>query len=610
MKTSTSTVKAVNRDVPAIAFEQPVVRHLEGVRPQRALAVPLMFTAALAGLSLLPTVQAQVRLARSFWGAALALLLWNAVLFAISLTRRRGVTLDVVIRKQHYLQACAQGSVLLYWGWYWRTVYDSWMLILAQLLFAYAFDMLLSWTRRDSYTLGFSVFPVIFSTNLFLWFKPDWFYLQFVMLAVGFAAKEFIRWDKDGRRTHIFNPSSFPLGLFSLVLILTRTTGITWGPEIAQTFDTVPYIGLWIFLIGLPGQYLFGVTTMTMSAASTVFGVGVLYLWIFGTYFFVDGFIPAAVFLGMHLLFTDPSTAPRTELGRIIFGILYGATVMMLFAAFDHYGAPPFYDKLMAVPVLTLMIQLIDRLARSRSLRPIDPARLGVAMAPRRRHLVYMSIWAAVFAIIMANDGVGIVARGHWVSFWDRACAEGRRGACDVVTKIESQQCRQGSGWACNEVGVRLSATGTTVNGLTASDAFTRACFTGFAAGCLNLQGGQPSAEPGRFEHMPPRPVDYRVLLQEGNGPIHATSDGQLYEMACGQEFADGCLRIGGMYLQAGDVTRAIRALDRACELKAGSACMDLATLFARSDQVLRDDARSAAYLKKACALGVAGACR
>jgi hypothetical protein len=199
-------------------------------------------------------VRANVRLERSFWATTGILLVWNALVLALSQARRRTLTLEIVLRKQHYLQACAQGSVLLYWGWYWRTVYDSAHLILAQLLFAYAFDILLSWTRRDTYTLGFGVFPVIFSTNLFLWFKPDWFFLQFVMLAVGFAAKELIRWEKDGKPAHIFNPSSFPLGLFSLVLIVTRTTGITWGPEIAQTIDTVPYIGLWIFLIGLPGQ--------------------------------------------------------------------------------------------------------------------------------------------------------------------------------------------------------------------------------------------------------------------------------------------------------------------------------------------------------------------
>src|SRR5206468_162055 len=143
--------------------------------------------------------------------------------------RRRTFTLEIVLRKQHYLQACAQGSVMLYWGWYWRPVYAAAPLLLAQLLFAYAFDMLLAWSRRDGYTLGFGQFPIILSTNLFLWFKQDWFYLQFLMIAVGLAAKEFIRWEKDGRRVHIFNPSSFPLGLFSLGLLLTHSTGLTWG---------------------------------------------------------------------------------------------------------------------------------------------------------------------------------------------------------------------------------------------------------------------------------------------------------------------------------------------------------------------------------------------
>ena len=608
MSPVTTTLKPSARPATPPAFEVPIVRRLKGLRPARAFALPLAFTAGLASLSLLPTVQAHARLERSFWIVAAVLVVWNLALFARFIATRRTLMLDVVLRKQHYLQACAQGSVLLYWGWYWRTVYDSWYLILAQLLFAYAFDILLSWTRRDTYTLGFSVFPVIFSTNLFLWFKPDWFYLQFVMLAVGFAAKDLIRWEKDGKRTHIFNPSAFPLGLFSAVLILTRTTGITWGPEIAQTIDTVPYIGLLIFLIGLPGQYLFGVTTMTMSAAATVFGVGVLYRWIFGTYFFVDAFIPAAVFLGMHLLFTDPSTSPRTELGRIIFGILYGATVLVLFAAFDRYSAPPFYDKLMAVPILNMTIQVIDRVVRSNWLRPIDPSRIGTAMAPRRRHLAYMSIWAVVFAIIIANDGVGILARGHWVSFWDRACTEGRRGACQVVAKIEAQQCRQGAGWACNELGIRLSESGVVVPGWTAADAFSRACVTGFATGCQNILAGQ--SREGDFQRMPPRAIDYRVLLQEGTGPIRASNEQQLYELACRQEFADGCYRIGSLHLQSRDVARAIPALDRACEFKSGSACADLAALYERSDLVLHDSAKAAAYRQQACASGVADACQ
>src|SRR5258708_2050210 len=178
--------------------------------------------------------------------------------------------------------------------------------------------------------LGFGPFPIILSTNLFLWFKQDWFYLQFLMIAVGFAAKEFIRWRKDGRETHIFNPSSFTLTIFSIALILSGASDITWGKDIAITQFYPPHMYLFLFLVALPGQFLFGVTTMTMSAVLTTYLFGLAYFAFTGVYYFVDSYVPVAVFLGMHLLFTDPSTSPRTELGRIIFGMLYGLGNVLL----------------------------------------------------------------------------------------------------------------------------------------------------------------------------------------------------------------------------------------------------------------------------------------
>jgi hypothetical protein len=239
--------------------------------------------------------------------------------------------------------------LLLYWGWFWRPVYDAAPLIVAQLLFAYAFDVLLCWSRRDTYAFGFGPLPIIFSINLFLWFKPDWFYLQFVMVAFGFAAKEFLRWEKDGHRTHIFNPSSFPLAVFSIGLIATGASDITWGNEIAITQFYPPHIYLVLFLAGLPGQYLFGVTTMTMSAVLTTYVFGLFYFAATGIYFFYDSYIPISVFLGMHLLFTDPATSPRTELGRILYGVLYGLSAVALYQLLGTAGMPTFYDKLLQV---------------------------------------------------------------------------------------------------------------------------------------------------------------------------------------------------------------------------------------------------------------------
>src|SRR5207244_8233195 len=175
------------------------------------------------------------------------------------------------------------------------------------LVCAYALVSFLAWFRRVWYLLGFSVFPVIFSINLFLWFKPHWFYLQFLMIAAAFAGKELIQWGKEGRRVHVFNPSALPLAIFSLVLLLTGTTDLTWGREIATTLNHPFHIYALIFLIGLPGQLLFGVSSMTMAAVVSTYAFSLAYFALTGTYYFIDAHIPVAVFLGMHLLFTDPS---------------------------------------------------------------------------------------------------------------------------------------------------------------------------------------------------------------------------------------------------------------------------------------------------------------
>ena len=264
-----------------------------------------------------------------------------------------------------------------------------------------------------------------------------------MMLAVGFAAKELIRWDKDGRKTHVFNPSSFALMVFSVALILTGTTDLTWGKEIAITQFYPPHMYLFIFLIGLPAQYLFGVTTMTMSAVLTTYLFGLAYFSATGVYFFFDSYIPISVFFGMHLLFTDPSTAPRTELGRMIFGALYGLGNVAIYQALQSAGAPEFYDKLLPVPILNVMIQLIDRAAGSELLRRFDPSGFGRSLVGRQRHLAYITIWTVAFAMMSAVQGVGDKHAGQFVPFWQQACREDRPYACVYLTGLYTNFCRR-----------------------------------------------------------------------------------------------------------------------------------------------------------------------
>src|SRR5262245_34766073 len=112
------------------------------LRSRRAFAVPLALTAGLLALTLLPRIRSSAELTWSFWGAAALLLAWQAILAF----RRQGGTLQFPKpRAQHYVQSLCQFGVYAYWGWYWPPVYDFAPLLVGQLLFAYAFDILLTW---------------------------------------------------------------------------------------------------------------------------------------------------------------------------------------------------------------------------------------------------------------------------------------------------------------------------------------------------------------------------------------------------------------------------------------------------------------------------------
>ena len=528
--------------------------------PAGGFGVALAPALGLAALGLSPRVHGNPALLGSFLGAASALGAWNVVLLLAARRRGRPRTLEIAPRAQHYVQACAQASVLLYWGWHWAPVHDAIPLIAGQLAFAYGFDLLLGWSRRDAHRVGFGPAPVVFSINLFLWFGDDWFHFQFLLVALGFAAKELLRWERDGRLVHIFNPASFPLAVFALALIATGTSGLTRGQDIAISQFYPPHMYLAIFLVALPGQYLFGVTTMTMAAVASTYAFGLFYFAATGVYFFYDSYIPIAVFLGMHLLFTDPSTAPRTELGRLLFGVLYGLSTVALYVLLDRAGAPTFYDKLLQVPLLNMSVIGIDRAVRSTFLRRLDPAALGRFLAPRRRHLAYIGVWAAIFAAMSAAGGAGDRHPGQWLPFWQQACADERPHACNYLAAKQSGHCNSGSGWACNEAGILRAALpeagdagigpegsregGADPRGAGAGEAeaalaFARGCELGFEPACGNLRALRDGADA--FERAPPALDDHPIILRGSKGPVTGDDPAALHARACRQGWPDAC---------------------------------------------------------------------
>lgn len=513
--------------------EQPSGRQMNS--PAAAFKVPFVLTIALFLVSFLPRVQSNEILAWSLWGAALALLAWQAYLYFQSKNKNRDHVFSIMLRPQHYIQAMVQLSVYAYWGYYWRPVYDHAWLLVAQLLFAYTFDMLLAWSRRREYSLGFGPFPIIFSINLFLWFRDDWFYMQFLMIAVGFMGKEYVRWNREGRSSHIFNPSAFALGLFSLVLIATNTTSLTWGQEIASTLTLAPNIYTFLFLVGLVVMYFFSITLVAGMAAITLFAGSALYSAVAGVPYFLDSEIPAAVFLGLHLLITDPSTSPRTPLGKTIFGLLYGLGVFGLYSLLGKMGVPTFYDKLLCVPLLNLSVIAIDRAVRSISSETV----LNVwrkSWLGGRANLAHMSIWIVIFASMSIIGKTDSMHQGDSLPFWEQACASDLPNACGRMLQLEATYCGDNAAWACNELGAHYrEGKLTAANNELSMAYFSRGCELKFKASCLNL------LDSNMVLRDQPHELDLRLLLREGGQNLMAESEQELYARACEHDWSFAC---------------------------------------------------------------------
>ena len=171
---------------------------------------------------------------------------------------------------------------------------------------------------------------------------------------------------------HAINPSALTLFLFAVVLLASGQTDTTWVSQLSATLDTRlvdpdsrPYLSL--FAIGLVAQFLFRVTLVTLASAGMLFLLASVYGATTGTYWFVDTGIPVAVFLGLHLLITDPATSPRNGWGRFLFGAFYGAVVFALYGLLDFFGEPLAYDKALLGTHAFGVLQRVGDLARGAS---------------------------------------------------------------------------------------------------------------------------------------------------------------------------------------------------------------------------------------------------
>ena len=84
--------------------------------PAQAVLVPCFFAALLAAFVWCPPVR-DLGLRNTFLLAAGVLVAWASALFIGIRNGQRLLTLELAIRRHHWVQACAQGTVFFWWGW-------------------------------------------------------------------------------------------------------------------------------------------------------------------------------------------------------------------------------------------------------------------------------------------------------------------------------------------------------------------------------------------------------------------------------------------------------------------------------------------------------------
>jgi TPR repeat protein len=375
-----------------------------------------------------------------------------------------------------------------------------------------------------------------------------------------------------------------------------------------------------IFLVGLVVQYFFHVTLVTLAAASMLLLLNLAYTAVTGIYWFLDAGIPIAVFLGLHLLVTDPATSPRNNYGRAIFGALYGAGVFVLYALLEWAGEPRFYDKLLFVPVLNLLVPVIDGYARRSSLARVAPFSMIAAQTPHRQNLIFMAIWIALFTAMYTTHFLGRGHPGGQTAFWEMACAENHHNACTNLRAILWDNCGDGSVAECVALGDMVERSGTPPEDvLLGVFAIARACDLFNRESCERLgqtmQGGGASGIEAQCNSRNAQAcyiLGTVHLMGLGASPDRATGF-RFFNKSCDLNLPTGCGVVAESYLYGvgtvHDMARAVSAYEKACAGAYAPACMKLAQLLVTGDGVPPNERRGLALFGRACRLGLTDAC-
>ena len=309
-----------------------------------------------------------------------------------------------IIRVPHYFQGIVQGCHYVYLSLYWDSITDYLPFIAFQLVIAYMTEMLLCWYRGRPWNVGFGPFPIIGSINLLFWFKPEFFYWQVILVIFAYCAKEFIRWDRDGRSTHIFNPSAIALAVAALILLSTERTTMTAGINYVLAYEVPPNFFEFMFIFGLLVQLFFSTTLITFGAvlAFSIIYYGSILALGQPLLFFI---FHINVFLGLNLLATDPATSPRSSGGKLLFGLTWGTAIWLCYILLVWLEVPSYFDKILTVPLVNLMVPLFERAGRH-----------AQRLSFRYDRVLHITLYVVLFLLILPKLKTYDYSKGHYLA--------------------------------------------------------------------------------------------------------------------------------------------------------------------------------------------------
>ncbi len=254
----------------------------------------------------------------------------------------------------------------------------------------------------------------------------DWWSLHgielFVLAAVAsMAAKHLIR--PGGR--HLFNPSNVGLVLVLLVIGPAHVFPqyLYWGPigiPVGLALAVIALGAAWILrsIRMLPMALSFLITFTSLIALFALAGRSFIAIWhdgpITGASYWIHICTSPELFIFVFFMMSDPQTAPKSPLGRII----YGATTAIVAAGLLFFQTTEFGIKLAILAGLTVvcaLVPLIELAARRIETRR-DPS-AGTALdlrplAPRVKAAAFNPAVMAV-AIIATTAIAGTAALAH-----------------------------------------------------------------------------------------------------------------------------------------------------------------------------------------------------